>query len=69
VRLGVSMRPDARTDEVKAERIKRAMQLREQGYPIKVIEKRCGSSMWQMKKWAADLGLEWIAFTKGGKRL
>jgi hypothetical protein len=69
MRLGVSLRPEARSDDLKRERVNKAMMLRKQGYSNKVIVSRCGSAMHQMKAWAAELGLEWIELTKGGKRL
>lgn len=67
-RLGVVLRNDARTEEEHRLRVAKANSLRKAGYDTKVIERRTGSSLHQLKKWAEKYGLEWIKLTKGGKR-
>ncbi len=67
-RLGVVLGDDARGEEEQRRRVAQATRLRKDGYDTKVIERRTGSSLYQLKKWAKKYDLEWIHLTKGGKR-
>lgn len=52
-------RPAARTDEEKRAKVQKALRLLRDGYEKQIIASRTGTALHHLRRWAADLGIEW----------